>query len=572
MHRAIRWTVVWALIFLLFGCGEKREDIVLALVEGKKLTDMDLHTFVSGIRQKTGVYRDALEDYRHYLNSMVDWQLMVLEARGQALDRTELFRKQLEAAKRERAVKVFLKREVADPLVVSEEEMRAYAKAHHLDRKVRARRIVVETEAEGHAILEVLKAGRGFEELARERSIDDSTRAKGGDLGRFFRKDQVFAPLAERVFAAPVGAVVGPTKIMSGDYEVTKVITEEFILFEELDRNKIHRSLLAQKFGLKKAALLEKLEEELHPRLSSEGLSLLMKYNAVSARVADSLYAVREIPLYEYKGGAITVADYADLLVTTTYYPSSADSADLVSFVQRTLLPSFLLWQAAHRARIDREQAMTDYLAHKSEELLLTALRQVEVLDRIKIAEDEVRREYAEHLHDRYSTRPAVRIREILVRTAEEAERLLQQIGSGTDLTTLVQSHTIRPEGPPNQGILRIYKLDRKRYGESLVNAAFGAQVGERVGPIQVKGGYSIFEVIEKLDAQPKPFDKVQRQARAFVRKKKENALFQALLSRLRDKFTWQLYEDRLEKVVEGWEVVEADTLRTEPAAVEMGE
>ena len=518
MHRAIGWTVLWGLILLLFGCGKKQEEIVLALVEGKKLTDADLQTFVSGIRRNIGVYRDALEDYRRYLNTMVDWQLMVSEAKEQGLDRTELFRKQLEAAKRERAVKVFLKREVADQIVVSEEDMRAYVKAHYLDRKVHARRIVVKTEAEANAVLEELKAGRSFEELARERSIDDSTRAKGGDLGRFFRKDQVFAPLAERVFAAPVGAVVGPTKITLG-YEVTNVIAEEFIPFEELDQNKIRRSLTTQKFGLKKAALLEKLEGELHPRLCSEGLSLLMEHHAVSARAADSLRTVREVPLYAYEGGAISIGDYIDLLVTTTYYPSSADSADLVSFIQRTLLPDFLLWQAARRAGIDREQAMKDYLKKKEEEFLLTALRQKEVLDHLEITEDEVRREYAEHLHDRYSTRPAVRIREILVRTKEEAERLLRQVKRGTDLSTLVLAHTIRPEGPPNQGILRIYKLDRKRYGEGLVDAAFKAQVGELVGPIQAKGGYSIFEVIEKLDARPKPFDKVQRQARAFVEK-----------------------------------------------------
>jgi parvulin-like peptidyl-prolyl isomerase len=165
-----------------------------------------------------------------------------------------------------------------------------------------------------------------------------------------------------------------------------------------------------------------------------------------------------------------------------------------------------------------------------------------------------------------------VRIREILVRTAEEAERHLQQIRRGVDLNTLVQTHTIRPGGRQNQGILRVRLLDKNRYGEELVNAAFGAQVGEFVGPIQAKGGYSIFEVIDKLDAQPKLFDNVRRQAQAFVRKEKENALFQGLVSRLREKFSWQIFDDRLEQVVVHWEVTDAIPMRTDSAAMEIEE
>ncbi len=85
---------------------------------------------------------------------------------------------------------------------------------------VMASHILVETEAEAKQILNQLRQGASFEELARKYSIDKASGAKGGDLGRFGRGD--FLPAFENaVFRLKVGEVSGIVKTSLG-YHIIK--------------------------------------------------------------------------------------------------------------------------------------------------------------------------------------------------------------------------------------------------------------------------------------------------------------------------------------------------------------
>ncbi len=85
---------------------------------------------------------------------------------------------------------------------------------------VSASHILVETETQARQILNQLKQGASFEELARKYSIDRASGAKGGDLGRFGRGD--FLPAFEKaVFHLKVGEVSGIVKTNLG-YHIIK--------------------------------------------------------------------------------------------------------------------------------------------------------------------------------------------------------------------------------------------------------------------------------------------------------------------------------------------------------------
>ena len=86
--------------------------------------------------------------------------------------------------------------------------------------EVHARHILVENEDEAKAILEQLKGGGDFAELAKEKSKDPGA-ADGGDLG-YFTKDQMVPEFAEVAFKMYPGQLSNPVKTQFG-WHIIKV-------------------------------------------------------------------------------------------------------------------------------------------------------------------------------------------------------------------------------------------------------------------------------------------------------------------------------------------------------------
>jgi peptidyl-prolyl cis-trans isomerase C len=89
--------------------------------------------------------------------------------------------------------------------------------------QVHARHILVASEDEARALLSQLQGGADFAELARQNSLDPSTKESGGDLG-FFPRDTLVVPEVEEVaFALPVGQISDVIKSPLG-YHILEVL------------------------------------------------------------------------------------------------------------------------------------------------------------------------------------------------------------------------------------------------------------------------------------------------------------------------------------------------------------
>lgn len=71
--------------------------------------------------------------------------------------------------------------------------------------------IVVPTEEEAQQVRTRLARGEAFAAVAREVSLDGSTREKGGDLG-LVRRDDLLPGFADAAFETPVGGLFGPVQ------------------------------------------------------------------------------------------------------------------------------------------------------------------------------------------------------------------------------------------------------------------------------------------------------------------------------------------------------------------------
>ena len=91
-----------------------------------------------------------------------------------------------------------------------------------LPERVRASHILVNTEEEAEAVINELKNGSDFATLAREKSIDPSAKANGGDLG-YFSKGVMIPEFENTAFNMKIGDISEPVKTQFG-YHVIKLM------------------------------------------------------------------------------------------------------------------------------------------------------------------------------------------------------------------------------------------------------------------------------------------------------------------------------------------------------------
>lgn len=113
-----------------------------------------------------------------------------------------------------------LVRQVTDQVQVRDDELRAefpkYADRFGIPEKRRIANIVVPTPQQATDVANQIRSGIPFADVARQVSIDASTRDKGGDLGEPVSADQLQDGYAQAAFAAPKGQVFGPVQSAQG--------------------------------------------------------------------------------------------------------------------------------------------------------------------------------------------------------------------------------------------------------------------------------------------------------------------------------------------------------------------
>lgn len=111
-------------------------------------------------------------------------------------------------------------------VTVEEEEVAAHYQEHREDydrpEQVRARQIVISSEAEGQRILGLLRQGEPFAEMARQHSLSPDGE-QGGDLG-FFARGEMPPEFDAVVFSLPVGRL---SDLVKSEYGFHIFLVEE---------------------------------------------------------------------------------------------------------------------------------------------------------------------------------------------------------------------------------------------------------------------------------------------------------------------------------------------------------
>ena len=261
---------------LLAGGGALAQSTVLATVNGVEITEQDLAFARAEIGEQIASM-PAGQRRSNLLLYIIENQILATASQSEMLNEGPDVDALMKYYRRRAMHDLYYQRKIRD--AVSEAEARALYDAQvakSIPRtEVRARHILVKTEAEALEIIERLGRGTDFAELAQEKSIGPSG-AEGGDLGYFSREKMLpeFSAVAFNLekgeFSEPVKTRFGWHVIKQEDKRESKPPPFDEVkdgLLSEMVRRKAVEVIS----GLRKAAKIDILDPDLKKTLEAAG-------------------------------------------------------------------------------------------------------------------------------------------------------------------------------------------------------------------------------------------------------------------------------------------------------------
>ncbi len=223
-------------------------DPVLARIAGDEIRASELADAAQALPEELrGMPPTML--YPMLLEQLIDRRAIVLAARKQGLETDPAVKKAVARATDTAMQNALLTREIAPSLTDAAIEARYKRDVAGKpgEEEVHASHILVADEDKAKAIIQQIKTGADFTELARQNSTDPSAKGNGGDLG-FFKKSDMLPEFADAAFALEPGKITeAPVKTRFG-WHVIKLAERRTAPPPELDsvRDELRQSLIQE--------------------------------------------------------------------------------------------------------------------------------------------------------------------------------------------------------------------------------------------------------------------------------------------------------------------------------------
>lgn len=533
---------MWILFLALFaaGCGDG-ENPTVAEVNSHQIKAASLRAFVEELAPGLRTQKKGDDARRHYLQSMIDRRLLLMEAESLGLDTTSAVTRAVQDAVDARVRSLYRGREIASKARISEEEVRRHFETGGYDKERQLEAILVKDRAEIDKVVGELATGRPFAEVASAHSLDERSGQQGGVLGFIGREATARLYIPPNVFSSlPSGEVSKPLRAGKSWHVVR--FTEERPAAYERYRATIEEKLFREKLRQVEEEHLELLKESFQVRIGQPGLRAFMDAYRTQPPAPPS---GDTSAIYLTDEGKLTVAAAREALQRMNIHAGLADSVRAISALEKFVLRPWLMAAACRRAGLYEEPEIRAMESSKREDILLETLRKVAVGQRVAISDAEIWEYYDNH-PDIFFHEDAAWAEELLLPTEAEALQVKQQIAAGAPFADFAE-RSLRPGAEKIKARFHFHPKEEGVY-PLLVPVLLKTPPGELTGPLKVEGGYSVFRVANIEPGGIEPFETAQRRARAMLRWEREARALEIFVVELREKYASQIeiHESRL--------------------------
>jgi peptidyl-prolyl cis-trans isomerase C len=238
-------------LLLLISCGPPPEEGVLALVNGRQITQTEFDARWGELAEATKARYQREGGKRVFLDELITKELLMQEARKLGLDQSDAIRDRAQRYKEQLILDELLKDRIKAKVELTSEELDAFYEQHSRELltplKVRVSQMLLPNISAAKDLEKQVNQGGHFAQFAQRYSIDEKSKAKGGDLGPY-RKDLVVPEVDAVIHTLKPGFISAPIKTEAGYYLVmTTPLDKEIIEADVAVRERLRQELLNEK-------------------------------------------------------------------------------------------------------------------------------------------------------------------------------------------------------------------------------------------------------------------------------------------------------------------------------------
>lgn len=235
----------------LSGCTTQQEEPVVALVNGRAITQYEFDVRWNKLSEATRARYSKEGGKRRFLDELITRELLMQEARRQGLDQNDGIRDRTQRYKEQLILDELLKDKLQSKVELTQAELDAYYEKHAhelLDPlKVRVAQMLLPNYPAAKDLETQVNRGGDFGKFAQRYSIDEKTKSRGGDLGPY-RKGLVIPDVDAAIHTLKPGMVSAPIKTDAGYYLVMITpLDKEIIQADLATRERLRQELLSDK-------------------------------------------------------------------------------------------------------------------------------------------------------------------------------------------------------------------------------------------------------------------------------------------------------------------------------------
>jgi peptidyl-prolyl cis-trans isomerase C len=534
------------LLLAQIGCGDA--TIVIAEVGEVKLTHSDYEIFVGNLSGGQNIAKSDRETQAQYLQSMVDQELLLWEARDRQLHEAVSIKAELKFLARRRLAELFQLRVISSKIEIPLAELEREFVDSQFHRERLLSRILVRSAKDRDRVLAELAAGQAFTELLEPFAPNDAIAEGDGVVGWFNYAD------AERRFRIPqriffslaLDQVAEPVQLPRG-WQIFRFLDERTPELQDY-YPEVRRLVQQRKWQAGNREELELLKNKHAVKFHPQALTQLLDNMRGSTIRAVSLSPEQgKEALYTFADGTMDLNEAVGNLLAQGLSGAPPESTVARALFEDLLLKPMLFERAAKERGWDQDEEFTVWYQQQRKKVILNSLMNGEAKAKVRLNDGEVEEYYAAN-RDRFRTSAQVKIREVSANTAQAAGEFRRQLEAGAPIGKILIRRDVETHGRPRTGEMTLYPILKSRY-PVLVEAAFAAGEGEWVGPLQTTDGhYVVFQVLEARGTEIESFDKARPRVEALLRQQREKELIGRFINQLRDKYADRviLYPDRL--------------------------